>query len=91
MSVLSSRSSSQVRSFSPFRAAPVRSNQSGNVYGNITVHNSQQPSSKFRTGKFSTLYSKIGKKMAKNLGFQKCLHHADSMYNVHTKISELNI
>ena len=53
MSVLSSRSSSQVRSFSPFRAAPVRSNQSGNVYGNVTVHNSQQPSSKYRTGKFS--------------------------------------
>ena len=50
MSVLSSRSSSQVRSFSPFRVAPVRSNQSGNVYGNITVHNSQQPSSKYRTG-----------------------------------------
>ena len=56
MSVLSSRSSSQVRSFSPFRAAPVRSNQSGNVYGNITVHNSQQPSSKYRTGKFFSLY-----------------------------------
>ena len=59
MSVLSSRSSSQVRSFSPFRAAPVRSNQSGNVYGNITVHNSQQPSSKYRTGKSSRWLNKL--------------------------------